>query len=51
MACRTGGRNVRDSIRILPPNDFSETNADADGDGYTNIEEYLQWMATNSYSE
>ncbi|QEG35767.1 hypothetical protein Pr1d_30730 [Bythopirellula goksoeyrii] len=33
------------------PNDFSESNDDANGDGYTNIEEYHQWMATNGYSE
>jgi len=26
--------------------DFSESNADRDGDGFTNLEEYLEWMAT-----
>lgn len=26
--------------------DFSESNADRDDDGYTNLEEYLEWMAT-----
>lgn len=25
---------------------FSESNADPDGDGYTNLEDYLNWMAT-----
>jgi len=29
--------------------DFSESNADPDGDGYTNLEDYLQWMATPHY--
>ncbi len=28
------------------PGDFSEANADADNDGYTNLEEYLNWLAT-----
>lgn len=27
-------------------NDFSESNADMNGDGYTNLEDYLDWMAT-----
>lgn len=27
------------------PNDFSEGNADPDGDEYTNLEDYLNWMA------
>jgi hypothetical protein len=26
--------------------DFSESNGDANGDGYTNLEDYLNWMAT-----
>ncbi len=26
--------------------DFSESNGDPDGDGYTNLEDYLNWMAT-----
>jgi len=26
--------------------DFADSNADLDGDGYTNIEDYLHWMAT-----
>lgn len=26
--------------------EFSESNADRDDDGYTNLEEYLEWMAT-----
>lgn len=26
--------------------DFSESNADLDGDGYTNLEDYLNWKAT-----
>ena len=29
-----------------PPGDLTETHADPDGDGYTNIEQYLHWMAT-----
>lgn len=32
-----------------PQNDFSDSNADDDGDGYTNLEEYLHWMATPRY--
>jgi hypothetical protein len=28
-----------------PAGEFSESNADADHDGYTNLEEYLDWMA------
>ncbi len=27
-------------------NDFTECNADPDGDGYTHLEDYLNWMAT-----
>lgn len=27
-----------------PVGDFSEANADPDGDGYTNLEDYLNWM-------
>ncbi|TWU27734.1 hypothetical protein Pla144_25110 [Bythopirellula polymerisocia] len=34
-----------------PPNDLTDSNGDANDDGYTNIEEYLQWMATNGHSE
>jgi hypothetical protein len=29
-----------------PSDDFSDTNADPDKDGYANIEDYLEWMAT-----
>lgn len=29
-----------------PEGDFSDANADDDRDGYTNLEEYLHWMAT-----
>lgn len=32
-------------------NDFSDTHADNQGDGYTNIEEYLHWMASHRYEE
>lgn len=32
-----------------PAGDFSESNADADRDGYTNLEEYLNWMAAPHY--
>jgi hypothetical protein len=28
-----------------PPNDFSDSNADPDGDGYTMLEDYLNWLA------
>ncbi len=28
-----------------PAGDFSESNSDPDGDGYTNLEDYLNWMA------
>lgn len=28
-----------------PAGDFAETNADADGDGWTHLEDYLNWMA------
>lgn len=27
------------------PNDFSDTNSDPDGDGYTRMDDYLAWMA------
>src|SRR5262249_34960078 len=27
------------------PGDFSDSNADPDGDGYTNLEDYLNWLA------
>jgi hypothetical protein len=30
-------------------NDFSDSNADADNDGYTNLEEFLEWMAVPHY--
>lgn len=29
-----------------PPGDFSDSNGDPDGDEYTNLEDYLNWMAT-----
>lgn len=29
--------------------DFSESNGDMNGDGYTNLEDYLDWMATPHY--
>lgn len=28
-----------------PPGDFSDSNGDADGDEYTNLEDYLNWLA------
>jgi hypothetical protein len=28
-----------------PPGDFSDANADPDGDGYSNLEDYLNWLA------
>jgi hypothetical protein len=28
-----------------PKDDFSDANADPDGDGYTNLEDYLSWLA------
>ncbi len=30
--------------------DFSDANADDDGDGYTNLDDYLQWMSYTHYS-
>lgn len=30
--------------------DFSDSNADTDGDGYTNLDDYLEWMAIPHYS-
>lgn len=39
-----------ESLKGLNPNsaanDFTECNADPDGDGYTNLEDYLNWLAT-----
>lgn len=29
-----------------PASDFADANADPDGDGYTHLDDYLQWMAT-----
>lgn len=29
-----------------PPGDFSDSNGDPDGDEFTNLEDYLHWMAT-----
>ena len=31
--------------------DFSDCHADSDNDGYTNLEEYLNWMAAHGYHE
>ncbi|MES2924933.1 MAG: T9SS C-terminal target domain-containing protein [Verrucomicrobiota bacterium] len=46
---KDGMPNWWESIKGLNPNspagDFAECNADADGDGYTNLEDYLNWMA------
>jgi hypothetical protein len=33
-----------------PANDFSDTNADTNLDGYTNLDYYLQWMSLPHYS-
>ncbi len=33
-------------IPILAPGDFSDSNADPDGDGYSNLEDYLNWLAS-----
>jgi len=33
-----------------PTGDFSDANADPDGDGYTNLDDYLEWMANPHYS-
>ncbi len=30
-------------------NDFSDSNSDVDGDGYTQLDEYLQWMSKQHY--
>lgn len=32
-----------------PAGNFSDSNADPDGDGYTNLEDYLNWMAEPRY--
>lgn len=32
-----------------PPGDFSDSNADPDGDGYTLLEDYLNWLAQPHY--
>lgn len=32
-----------------PPDDYSEPNLDADGDGYTELDEYLEWMSLPHY--
>jgi hypothetical protein len=44
-----GMPNWWETIRSLDinsqPGDYSECNGDPDGDGYTNLEEYLNWMA------
>lgn len=42
------GRDVRLNPNS-PEGDFSDSNADDDRDGYTNLEEYLHWMATPHY--
>lgn len=43
-----------ETLKGLNPNsgsgNFTESNADADGNGYTNLEEYLNWMANINYS-
>lgn len=33
-----------------PAGDFSDANADVDMDGYTNLDDYLQWMSLPHYS-
>lgn len=33
----------------LDPNDSSDANGDRDGDGYTNIEEYINWLPLGEY--
>ena len=33
----------------LDPNDSSDANGDSDGDGYTNIEEYINWLPLGEY--
>ena len=42
--------NWWEELHGLNPNsalgDFSDSNADPDGDGFTNLEDYLDWMAT-----
>ena len=48
--------NWWESLKGLNPNsaagDFSDSNADDDKDGYTNLEEYLQWLGTaHQYSQ
>jgi len=45
--------NWWESAKGLNPNspkgDFSDTNLDEDGDGYTNLEDYLQWLSKPHY--
>ena len=37
--------NLRGLNPNSPPADFSDANGDPDGDGYTNLEDYLTWLA------
>jgi hypothetical protein len=39
------GTNINSSL-----GDFSDSNTDNDGDGYTNLDDYLQWMAQPHYN-
>lgn len=41
--------NMMGSNPESPANDFSDSNADPDGDGYTALEDYLDWLSVPRY--
>ena len=41
---RDGMPDAWEKVRGLNPRDAADANADRDGDGYTNLEEYLGWL-------
>ena len=51
---RDGMPDWWEAIQGLNPNsapgDFADANGDPDGDGFTNLEDYLEWMAVPHYS-
>ncbi|MEI8086659.1 MAG: T9SS type A sorting domain-containing protein [Paludibacter sp.] len=42
--------NLQGTNLNSPVGDFTDANADADHDGYTNLEDYLQWMMNPHYN-
>ena len=38
-------QNSRNALATSVPGDFSDSNTDADGDGFTALEDYLHWIA------